>query len=129
MSDVYEVTQPLSYELDDLRIDVRPLRGEVEELVLALRNKLLVQGITEPVLTVALDLCYAGQKTTLTVPFPIEIEDAAVCSADPRPLDSQALREAVAAFHHAYTAQYDGALPNQQVYVVRLRIRTQVCEK
>lgn len=126
MSDGYEGIQSLSYDLDDLRADVRPLRRQVEELVLALCNKLLVQGIAAPLLTAALDLCYTGQETTLTVPFPIEMEDAAVCAADPLPLDRQALREAVAAFHQAYATQHGAALPNQQVQVVRLRIRTQL---
>lgn len=124
MAKSLEVTQSFSYGVDELRADVRPLRAQVEELVLALRNELLVQGIAEPVLTAALALCYAGQDTILTVPFPIEIEDAAVCSADPRPLDNQALREAVAAFYAAYAATYGVTPPNQQVQIVRLCIRT-----
>lgn len=124
MSDAHEVTQPLSYDLDELRADVRPLRAQVEELVLALRSELLAQGIADPVLTAALDLGYVGEDITLTVPFPIEIEDAAVCSADPLPLDHQALREAAATFRHAYAAQHGAALPNQRVQVVRLHIRT-----
>lgn len=130
MIGLQEITQPLSYRLDELWADVRPLRGQVEELVLALRSALLAQGITHPVLTAALDLCYEGEAVALTIPFPVEIEDAAVCSADPLPLDRQALREAVAAFHHAYAAQQgtvssDQVSPNQKVQVVRLRIRTQ----
>ncbi|MCE7979818.1 MAG: hypothetical protein DYG89_01385 [Caldilinea sp. CFX5] len=128
MIGIQEVTQPLSYSLDELRADVRPLRGQVEELILALRTKLLAQGLADPVLTAALDLCYTGEATTLTVPFPIEIEDAAVCAADPRPLDNQALREAVSAFHAAYTAQHGVAWPKQQVQVVRLRIRAEAGE-
>ncbi len=122
---VYEVTQPLAYAVDELRADVRPLRVQVEELLLALRRELLTQGVTDPLLTAALDLCYAGQETRLTVPFPIEIEDAAVCAADPLPLDRQALSEAVAAFHHAYAAQHGAALPDQKVQVISLRIRAQ----
>lgn len=125
MPGVYEVTQPLAYAVDELRADVRPLRAQVEDLILALRSELLAQGIADPVLTAALDLGYVGEGIALTVPFPIEIEDAAVCSADPLPLDSQALREAVAAFHHAYAAQHAAALPNQRVQIVSLRIRTQ----
>lgn len=129
MRDMGEITQPLSYDLDELRIDVRPLRAQVEELVLALRNKVLAHGIAEPVLTAALDLCYVGEATTLTVPFPIDIEDAAVCAADPLPLDGQALREAAAAFRQAYVAQHGAALPVQQVQVVRLRIRAETKER
>lgn len=120
-----EVTQPLSYDLDELRADVRPLRAQVEDLVLVLRRELLEQGMADPLLTAALDLCYVGQDTPLTVPFPIEIEDAGVCSADPRPLDHQALRETVAAFHAAYAAQGSVTPPNQPVQVVRLRIRAE----
>jgi len=133
MSDLQEITQPLSYRLDELRADVRPLRGQVEEVVLALRSALLAQGIAHPVLTAALDLCYEGEAVVLTVPFPIEIEDAAVCAADPLPLDRQALHEAVAAFHHAYAAQHGTVSSarvssNQKVQVVQLRTRTQSAE-
>jgi len=128
MATTLEVTQPFSYGVDELRTDVRPLRAQVEALVLSLRTVLLDQGMSDPVLTAALDLCYAGQNTPLTVPFPIEIEDAAVCSADPRPLDSQALREAVATFHVVYAAQHGVSPPNQPVKVVNLRICAEMGE-
>jgi hypothetical protein len=126
MVGMVEVTQPLSYSVDELWADVRPLRAQFELLALALQEDLLRQGMATPLLEAALDLQYVGQGATITVSFPLEIEDAAVCLADPLPLDAQALRVAVEAFHVAHEAQYGYALRSAPVQVTMLRVRTQI---
>lgn len=125
MSAWVEVTQPLSYGVTELRADVRPLRAAFEMLALTVRNEWLNQGMAEPALEAALDLRYEGQENVVTVPFLLEVEDAGVCLADPRPLDAQALRTAVTQFQGAYAAQYGDASPHGVVQVVMLRVRAQ----
>lgn len=117
-----EVAQPVTYPVDELREDVRPLRTLFEELALEIRTVLQSKGITDPLLAATLNLRYVGQRDELTVPFPLDIEDAAVCLADPLPLDTQALRQAVASFHMAHEVQYGYALRDKPVEVVMLRV-------
>lgn len=117
------VEQPLSYRVDELLRDVRPLRAHFEDVALELRTAMLRQGIHAPLLEAALDLRYVGQAEALTVPFPLELENAAVCLSDPLPLDGQALRHAVATFrdaHRVHTGAADAAAP---IEVVQLRVR------
>lgn len=116
------VEQPLAYRVDALLKDVRPLRAQFEEVALALRSALRLQGITEPLLEAALDLRYVGHTEPLTVPFPLEIENAAVCLSDPLPLDGQALRQAVATFRDAYSLRAGAVVPSVPVEVVLLRV-------
>lgn len=115
--------QPLAYRVDALLNDVRPLRAQFEELALALRSALLEQGIPAPLLEAALDLRYVGDADPLTVPFPLEIENAAVCLSDPLPLDSQALRQAVATFRVAHSLRTAAVVSDGPIEVVRLRVR------
>ena len=115
--------QPLTYRVDMLLSDVRPLRAQFEEAALALRTALLRQGITEPFLEAALDLRYVGHTEPLTVPFPLEIENAAVCLSDPLPLDGQALRQAVATFREVYNLRVGAVVPDVPIEVVQLRVR------
>lgn len=117
------VEQPLAYRVDALLNDVRPLRAQFEDAALALRTALLQQGVTDPLLEAALDLRYVGQTEPMTVPFPLEIENAAVCLSDPLPLDGQALRQAVATFRDAYSLR--AVVPDVPIEVVRLRVRGQ----
>lgn len=116
------VAQPLAYRVDALLKDVRPLRAQFEDVALALRTALRLQGITAPLLAVALDLRYVGHAEAQTVPFPLEIENAAVCLSDPLPLDGQALRQAVATFEavHPVGAAVGSDVP---IEVVMLRVR------
>lgn len=123
-----EVTAPVAYRVDELRADVRPLRALFETLALTLRHDFLNQGITAPLLEVALDLRYEGQDPIVTVPFLLDAEDAGVCLADPRPLDAQALREAVAQFQVAYTTEYGNISDPGPMQVVMLRVRTQAVQ-
>jgi N-methylhydantoinase A/oxoprolinase/acetone carboxylase beta subunit len=118
-----EEVQPLLHTAEELSADARPLRALFEDLALVVRERLQQQGVTEPVLDAALDLQYVGRAPVLTVPFPLEIESAAVCLADPLPLDAQAVRQAVDAFHLAYAERYGHALRNEVVQVVMLRVR------
>lgn len=116
------VAQPLSYRVDALLNDVRPLRAQFEDAALALRTALRLQGIPEPLLEAALDLRYVGHAEAQTVPFPLEIENAAVCLSDPLPLDGQALRQAVVTFREARSV--DAAVtPDAPIEVVMLRVR------
>ena len=114
---------PLTYRVDVLLSDVRPLRAQFEEAALALRTALLRQGIPEPFLEAALDLRYVGDMEPLTVPFPLEIENAAVCLSDPLPLDGQALRQAVATFREVYRLRVGAVVPDVPIEVVQLRVR------
>lgn len=116
------VTRPLAYRADALLGDVRPLRALFEELALEIRTELQREGEPDPLLAATLSLRYVGQRDALTVPFPLEIEDAAVCLADPLPLDAQALRQAIASFHAAYAAQEGDPLRHEAVEVVSLRV-------
>lgn len=118
-----ELSQPLSYTADVLRADARPLRALFEDMALDVRSSLQSKGVTEPVLEAALDFQYAGQDTILSVPFPLEIESAAVCLADPLPLDAQALRQSVEAFYVAYAERHGYAARDEPLHVVMLRVR------
>jgi len=115
--------QPLAYRVDALLNDVRPLRAQFEDAALALRHALLLQGITEPLLEAALDLRYVGHTEPMTVPFLLEIENAAVCLSDPLPLDGQALRQALATFRDAYGLRAGAVVPDVPIEVVLLRVR------
>lgn len=115
--------QSLSYRVDLLLHDVRPLRGEFEELALRLRAALAAQKVTAPVLEATLELRYVGDVERLTVPFPLESEDAAVCLSDPLPLDGQALRHAVAAFRHAHRTRTGALLLDTPIELLRLCVR------
>lgn len=117
------MAQPLSYRVDGLFSDIRPLRAAFEDLALALRAALAEQGVTAPILEATLDLRYVGDAERLTVPFPIDSEDAAVCLSDPLPLDSQALREAVATFRHAHSVRTGSLTPDVPVELLLLRVR------
>lgn len=115
--------QPLLYQVETLLSDVRPLRGHFEDLVLELRTAFLQQGVQAPLLEAALDLQAAGDTQPLTVPFPLELENAAVCLSDPLPLDSQALRQAVAAFRARKGLDAVSVASDRSITVVRLRVR------
>lgn len=117
------MAQPLSYRVDGLLSDIRPLRAAFEDLALALRAALAEQGVTAPILEATLDLRYVGDAERLTVPFPIDSADAAVCLSDPLPLDSQALREAVATFRHAHCVRTGSLTPDVPVELLLLRVR------
>lgn len=117
------LAQPLSYRVDALLNDVRPLRAQFEDLALALRAALTEQNVTAPTLEATLELRYVGDTERLTVPFPIESEDAAVCLSDPLPLDGQALRQAVAAFRHARGARIGAPLLDTPIELLQLRVR------
>ena len=115
--------QSLLYRVDALLSDVRPLRGHFEDLALELRTAFLQQGIQAPLLEAALDLQAVGDTQPLTVPFPLEIENAAVCLSDPLPLDRQALRQAVAAFRASKGLDAAPVASDRSITVVRLRVR------
>jgi N-methylhydantoinase A len=69
---------------------------------------------------------YQGQSYELTIPFTPEIENAALCLADPLPLDRMALQEAVDAFHAAHEQRYGYAMRDETVQVVTLRVKASV---
>lgn len=117
-----EEVRPWSCAVDALLLDARPLRALFEELAFMVRATLQDNNVSEPLLTAALDLQYAGQHESLTVALPLEIESAAVCLVDPLPLDAQALRQAVAAFHAATAAHGELVLHNTPIQVVCLRV-------
>lgn len=117
------MAQPLAYRVDELLNDIRPLRAAFEDLALALRAALAEQGVTAPILEATLDLRYIGDAERLTVPFPIDSEDAAVCLSDPLPLDGQALRQAVATFRHAHSVHTASRTPDVPMELLLLRVR------
>ncbi len=117
-----EVVQPLGYSMAALRADVRPLRACFEDLALTVRVQLQAQGIADPTLHALLDLRYADEPEVFTVPLPLEIENGAICLADPLPLDAQALRQALDTFSAAYAARFGHTQNDAPVQVVFLRV-------
>ncbi len=100
-----------------------PLRTLFDELVDKSRAVLAREGVDEPTIDATLDLRYQGQSYELTVPLDLEVESAAVCLADPLPLDRAALQAAVAAFHRAHEQRYGYAMRDEVVQVVTLRVK------
>ena len=117
-----EMLQPLGYSVATLQADVRPLRACFEDLALEVRRTLRAKGIAEPTLTALLDLRYADESDEVTVPLPLEIENGAICLADPLPLDAQALRQALNAFFAAYAERFGHAQHPAPVQAVALRV-------
>lgn len=116
-----EMTQPLGCTVAALCADVRPLRAMFEELALAVRHRLQSQGVTDPALAVTIDLRYPDQAQVLTIELPLEVENGAICLADPLPLDAQALRQALESFAVLYAERF-GSHRQGPLQAVRLRV-------
>lgn len=117
-----EVAYPFHHAVSALRADVRPLRARFEDLALEVRTALQTKGVIAPVLEARLDLRYADQPDALTVRLPLEIENGAICLADPLPLDAQALRQAIDLFLATYAQRFGNGQQDTPLQAVLLRV-------
>jgi N-methylhydantoinase A len=109
---VYDASQSILRNADDLFLDDSALRQAYHDLSARVSTVLHNEAVANPLLSAALDMRYRGQSYELSAALGL-------------PLDSATLRRAVDDFHTIHEQRYGYAMRHEIVQVVTLRVRGQ----
>ena len=112
---VHESSQSLLVEAESLAAQPAPLQNKIADLAARVKTVLDAEGVGAPLLEASLDIRYRGQSYELSVPLAL--------TSDSRSLTTEAVRQAIEAFHAAHAARYGYAMRAETVEIVTVRVR------
>ncbi len=112
---VHESSQSLLVEAESLAAQPAPLQEKIADLAQRVKTVLEAEGVGAPLLEASLDIRYRGQSYELSIPLAL--------TTDHRPLTTEAVRQAVEAFHAAHATRYGYAMRAETVEIVTVRLR------